>query len=89
MAFKEGNRSGGRKTPTLAKTKALMTLNSFCERAAEILCEIADNPKAKDRLKAAELALAYGIGRPTATVELTGKDGKDLIPSVTVSVKQK
>jgi hypothetical protein len=31
-------------------------------------------------LKASELLAAYGYGRPTQGVELTGKDGKDLIP---------
>jgi hypothetical protein len=66
-----------------------MVLNEFAEEAATILAQIARTGTKAEQMKAIELALAYGIGRPTATVELTGKDGKDLIPSVTVSVKQK
>ena len=40
------------------------------------------NPKARDsdRLKAAEILLDRGHGRPRQELEHTGKEGKDLVP---------
>lgn len=48
------------------------------EEGLNTLIEIAQSPKDKDRLKAVELLLAYGYGKPKQGFELSGEDGNEL-----------
>ena len=48
------------------------------ERGLPVLIEIAETAKHKDRMKAVELLLAYGYGKPKQGVELSGDDGGDI-----------
>ena len=48
------------------------------EKGLPVLIDIAESAKHKDRLKAVELLLAYGYGKPKQGVELTGEEGNDI-----------
>jgi hypothetical protein len=48
------------------------------EKGLPVLIDIAESAKHKDRLKAVELLLAYGYGKPKQGVELSGDDGGDI-----------
>ena len=48
------------------------------EEGLQALIDIAQAEKHRDRMKAIELLLAYGYGKPKQGVELSGEDGNEL-----------
>lgn len=79
-----GKKTGGRKAGTpnkaTADIKALAQKHSD-QMFAELLRIATKSDRDETRVRAIELVLAYGHGRPSQSHELTGKDGKDLIPA--------
>ena len=72
-----GNPGGRKKLPQefqkLAKEKSYDAL--------KILCEIMENSNAKTdvRVKCAELIMAYGVGKPSQVIDMTGGSGIKVI----------
>jgi len=64
-------RRGGGKVPSKLSTEVRAMLREGSVDAAEKLIEKARNGD----IKAIELVLAYGIGKPTEKVEVSGPDG--------------
>jgi hypothetical protein len=82
---KSGNPSGRPKE--LADVKALARVHT--PQAIQTLADICQfGEKESARVAAAEALLNRAWGRPEQAVELSGKDGSDLIPQIIVTIKQ-
>lgn len=64
-------RAGGGKVPSKLSTEVRAILRDGSTEAATVLVEKARNGD----IKAIELVLAYGIGKPTEKVEVSGPEG--------------
>jgi hypothetical protein len=82
---KSGNPSGRPKE--LGEVKELARKHT--EIAVQALADICQfGEKEAARVAAAEALLNRAWGRPEQAVELSGKDGSDLIPQIIVTIKQ-
>lgn len=76
--FLPGNKSGGRpKKAEWLKNEVLRDLPLYYERL-KTFAQGGEKAKPKEQINAIELLLAYGLGKPTQAVELSGQDGGPL-----------
>jgi hypothetical protein len=83
-----GNPSGKAKE-TDAQIEAKNLARDNCKLAIETLLDILQTGNAKERALAAQIILDRGMGKPSQEIQHTGKDGADLIPSISISVIKK
>jgi hypothetical protein len=76
--FLPGNHGGGRpKKAEWLKNEVLKDLPLYYERL-KIFAQGGEKAKPKEQINAIELLLAYGLGKPTQAVELSGRDGEPI-----------
>lgn len=83
---KSGN-PGGRTADTDETRAAKDAIRKLAPRAAELLAEMLESKKFIERKWAIDVVLSYSISKPTQEVELSGKDGSDIIPVINIKLK--
>ena len=77
---KSGNPGGRPKTPKWAITKIKGMVPDAIEQLGEILLD--PYTKTKDRIKAIEIILNYGLGKPEQVVNLSAEVKQDKVTTV-------
>ena len=84
MKFKKGQSGnpGGRPTNTVNGINLSELARTYCPKAIETAAKIMNNDEIQPmaRLKACEILMDRGLGKPLQQTELTGKDGERLFP---------